>query len=97
MNHSKQTDGTSTASNNSSISHEPLGRRAPMLSFSPRVFTFLPPNPKGIGSFSPGLRGTSDPGINHRENHQPCKGCVTASNGPFSPPCPEIDNRARDR
>jgi len=35
-------------------------------------------NPEGIGSLSPGLRGTSYPGFEHRKTHQPCKGCCPA-------------------
>src|ERR1035437_8321109 len=39
MNHSRQTDGTSAASNSSSISHDPFGRPAPMVSFPLLAFT----------------------------------------------------------
>jgi hypothetical protein len=54
-------------------------------------------NPEGIGSLSPGLRGTSYPGFEHRKTHQPCKGCLTASTDAFSPPCRGIDDHADDR
>jgi len=54
-------------------------------------------NPKGIGSLSPGLRGTSYPGFKHRKSQQPCKGCLTAPTDPFLPPCRGIDDHAGDR
>ena len=54
-------------------------------------------NPKGIASFSPGLRGTSYPGFTHRKHHQPCKGWITAATGPCSPRCRGIDHREGDR
>ena len=54
-------------------------------------------NPKGIASFSPGLRGASYPGSKHRKNHQPCRGCLTASANPFSPLGPGTDECADDR
>ncbi len=54
-------------------------------------------NPKGIASFSPGLRGTSYPGSKDQENQQPCKGCPTTSTDPFSPHCRGIDDCVGDR
>jgi hypothetical protein len=51
-------------------------------------------NPKGIASFSPGLRGTSYPGFEHPKDLQPCRGCLTASTDPFSSPSRRIDDRA---
>jgi hypothetical protein len=54
-------------------------------------------NPKGIVSFSPGLRGTSYPGFEHPKGLQPCRGCLTASTDPFSPAGCWIDGRAAER
>jgi len=72
---------------------EGLAQRIPNLLWSLDILS----NPKGIASFSPGLRGTSYPGSKDRKNHQPCKGCLTASTDPFSPPGRGIDDRAGDR
>jgi hypothetical protein len=54
-------------------------------------------NPKGIESFSPGLRGTSYPGFKHRKTHEPCKGCITGSTGPFSMPRRRVDHLEGNR
>jgi hypothetical protein len=54
-------------------------------------------NPKGIASFSPGLRGTSYPGFQHPKDRQPCKGCITVSSPPVSLPGRRIDNRMGER
>jgi hypothetical protein len=52
------------------------------------------PNPEGIVSFSPGLRGTSYPGFQHRKTLQPCKGCITVPTDAFWPPCHWITDPA---
>jgi hypothetical protein len=54
-------------------------------------------NPKGIESFSPGLRGTSYPGFKGRKIPQPYKGCVSAQPHPFSPPFQGNEDHAVDR
>jgi hypothetical protein len=57
----------------------------------------IPGNPKGIASFSPGLRGTSYPGFEHPKDRQPCKGCITAPTYPFSSPDRRIEGRAGEK
>jgi hypothetical protein len=55
----------------------------------------VPGNPKGVASLSPGLRGTSYPGIEHPANHQPCKGCNTVATDESASPFRGRDARAR--
>jgi hypothetical protein len=57
----------------------------------------IPGNPKGIASFSPGLRGTSYPGFEHPIDRQPCKGCSSVSTRAALSRGHRIDDRASGR